>query len=172
MNRSSSNRRRQPTPRRRPNNYARTQPRPATRRCAAQAELENFRKRMHRDMEEDRRYAEQALLTDLLPVLDNIGRAIKAAESTADVNSLLAGVKMVAQQLDGLLAKHHCQRIAADGSEFDPHLHQAISMQPRDDLPPNSVVLVAQEGYQLHDRVLRPSQVIVSTASPAAAETG
>ena len=138
----------------------------------AQAELENFRKRMRREMEEDRRYAEQSLLADLLPSLDNIGRAIQAAESNADANSLLAGVKMVAQQLDGVLKNHYCQRIVADGAAFDPHLHQAISMQPRDDLPPGSVVLVAQEGYQLHDRVLRPSQVFVSTTSPAAAEAG
>ncbi|MGE0606088.1 MAG: nucleotide exchange factor GrpE [Pirellulales bacterium] len=131
----------------------------------AQAELENFRKRMRREMEEDRRYAEQSLLSDLLPVLDNIGRAAAAAESTKDVTSLLAGVKMVQQQLEEVLRKHHALRIEADGAEFDPHLHQAISMQPNADLPPGSVVLVAQEGYQLHDRVLRPSQVIVSTAA-------
>lgn len=136
----------------------------------AQAELENFRKRMRREMEEERRYADLPLLRDLLPVLDNIGRAVKAAESAPDVGGLLAGVKMVEQQLGGVLKQHHCSRIEADGVLFDPHLHQAISMQPREDVAPNSVLLVAQEGYQLHDRVIRPAQVIVSTLPSNAAE--
>jgi molecular chaperone GrpE len=68
------------------------------------------------------------------------------------------------EQLEGLLQQHHCQRIEALHAPFDPNLHHAIMQQPSDDLPPNTVVQVAQEGYQLHDRVVRPSQVIVSAA--------
>lgn len=129
----------------------------------AQAELDNYRKRMRKEMEDERRYAQLPLLSDLLPVLDNVQRAIQAAEKSADGGGLLAGFKMVAQQLEGVLARHHCQRIEALHKPFDPHLHAAILQQPTGEFPPNTVVQVAQDGYQLHDRVLRPAQVIVST---------
>lgn len=128
----------------------------------ATAELENVRKRLRKEMEDERRYAATGLLGDLLQVVDNLGRAIAAAEKNADAASLLAGVKMVATQLDGVLTRHHCTRIAALGEPFDPNVHAAIGQQPSADKPANTVMLVAQEGYKLHDRVLRPSQVIVS----------
>ena len=133
----------------------------------AQAELDNFRKRARRELEEERRYAALPLLGDLLPVLDNVGRAIQAAEKNSEAGSLVEGVKMIAQQLEGVLGRQHCVRIEALHKPFDPHLHQAIMQQPSADHPPGTVLHVAQEGYQVHDRVLRPSQVIVSTA-PAA----
>ena len=128
-----------------------------------QAELENYRKRMRKEMEDERRYAQLPLLSDLLPVLDNVQRAIQAGEKSAEGAGLLAGFKMVAQQLEGVLARHHCQRIDALHKPFDPHLHAAILQQPTSEFPPNTVVQVAQDGYQLHERVLRPAQVIVST---------
>ena len=133
----------------------------------AQAELENYRKRVARQMEDERRYASVPLLTDLLPVWDNTARAIEAAERTPDVAKLLEGFKMVAGQLERVLATHHCQRINALHQPFDPHRHQAISQQPSAQFPPNTVLLVAQEGFLFHDRVIRPSQVIVSSAPPA-----
>ena len=129
----------------------------------AQAELDNYRKRARREMEDERRYAMLPLLRDLLPVLDNIARAIAAAEKSAGGGSLLDGMKMIAQNLETVLARHDCQRIDALGKPFDPAFHQAISQQPTADCEPNTVVLVAQEGYVLHDRVVRPAQVIVST---------
>jgi molecular chaperone GrpE len=134
----------------------------------AQAELENYRRRMRKEMEEERRYAQLPLLGDLLPVLDNVQRAIQAAEKSPEAGGLLAGFKMVAQQLDGVLARHHCMRIDALHKPFDPHLHAAILQQPSNEFPPNTVVQVAQDGYQLHDRVLRPAQVIVSTSAAEA----
>jgi molecular chaperone GrpE len=130
----------------------------------AHAETENVRKRMRREMDDERKYAEQTLLFDLLPVIDNLGRALTAAEKNAETGGLSAGVKMVAQQLETVLAKHHCSRIEALGKPFDPNFHAAIQQQPTADQPPNTVVFVAQEGYKVHDRVLRPSQVIVSSA--------
>ena len=133
----------------------------------AQAELENYRKRARREMEEERRYAQLPLLKDLLPVIDNIGRALQAAEKSPDGAGLLDGVKLVAQQLDGVLTRHHCTRIDARHQPFDPHLHEAILQQPSGDYPPGTVLNVTQEGYQLHDRVVRPAQVIVSAAPPA-----
>lgn len=129
----------------------------------AQAELDNYRKRARRELEDERRYAAMPLLRDLLPVLDNIYRAIEAAEKSATAGGLLDGVKLVAQSLESVLAKHDCKRIEALGQPFDPAFHEAISQQPSTEHPPNTVVLVAQEGYVLHDRVVRPSQVIVST---------
>jgi len=128
----------------------------------AQAELDNFRKRMRREMEDERRYACQPLLRDLLSVVDNIGRAAKAAEAAQDSGALLQGVKLVEQQLDGLLRQYECRRIEAAGAPFDPNLHAAVTVVPTPGLPPNTVVEVVQAGYLLHDRVLRPAQVVVS----------
>jgi molecular chaperone GrpE len=134
----------------------------------SQAELENYRKRAAREIEDHRRYANLPLMNDLLPVLDNIERAIAAAEKTQDVAGLLEGVKLVARQFEETFARYHCVRIAALHQPFDPHLHHAISQQATSEFPPNTVVLVAQPGFQLYDRVVRPSQVIVSTAPEAA----
>ncbi len=129
----------------------------------AQAELDNYRKRVRREMEDERRYASLPLLGDLLPVLDNIQRAIAAAEKSGGSNALLDGVRMVAQSLEAALARHDCKRINALHQPFDPAFHQAISQQATTEYPANTVLLVAQEGYVLHDRVVRPAQVIVST---------
>ena len=131
----------------------------------SQAELENYRKRAAREIEDHRRYANLPLLRDLLPVLDNIERAVSAADKTHDTASLLEGIKMVLQQLENVLSRYHCQRIAALHQPFDPHLHEAISQQPSDEFPSQTVLLVVQPGYQLFDRVVRPSQVIISTTN-------
>ncbi len=129
----------------------------------SQAELENYRKRVARQMAEERRYANLPLMRDLLPVLDNMQRAIAAAEKTHDTAGLLEGVKMVAQQLEDVLGRHACVRIGALNKPFDPHRHEAVSQQASEEHPNNTVLLVTQTGFQLHDRVVRPSQVIVST---------
>jgi len=135
----------------------------------SQAELENFRKRVYRQMDEERKYAGLPLLRDLLPVIDNLDRAIEAAEQNENSSSLLEGVKMVAQQFGDVLGQHHCKRIDAKGETFDPHLHEALAQQPSDECPAGCVLDVAQVGYQLHDRVVRPSQVFVSAGAPKAA---
>lgn len=128
----------------------------------AQADLENFRKRSQREVEEERRYANLPLLRDLLPVLDNISRAVEAAGKSPEAESFITGFRMVGKQLDDTLAKYGCLKIEAAGQPFDPHLHQAISQQPSKDVPANTVLYVAQDGYKLYDRVVRPAQVIVS----------
>lgn len=128
----------------------------------AQAELENYRKRARRELDDERKYAEINLLRDLLPVVDNIGRAIDAAGKNADAASLLEGVRLVQQQLKQLLERHHCQPIAADGQHFDPAHHEAVMQQVNKDREPNTVLAVVQTGYQLYDRVVRPAQVVVS----------
>lgn len=130
----------------------------------AQADLENYRKRAQREMDEERKFANLPLLRDLLPVLDNIGRALGASEKTQDLQSLLTGFRMVNKQLEDVLARHGCVRIDALNQAFDPHLHEAISQQPSDEHPPHTVVAIGQEGYRLHERVIRPSHVVVSIA--------
>ena len=136
----------------------------ADRVLRAQAELDNYRKRALREIDEERRYANLPMIRDLLPVVDNIQRAIAAAEKTPDSAGLLEGIKMVANSLVGALARHHCTKIDALHKPFDPAFHEAIAQQPSDQFPPNTVLDVPQDGYVLHDRVVRPAQVVVSTA--------
>lgn len=131
-----------------------------------QAELENTRSRSSRELVEQRRYAAIDLARDLLPVLDNVDRAIAATEQGGDEGTLLEGFRMVRQQLASVLAQHQCVPIAADGEPFDPQFHEAILQQPSDETPANHVAMVTQTGYRMHDRVVRPSQVIVSSGPP------
>ncbi len=135
----------------------------------AQADLENFRRRMRREMDDQRKFANQGLITDLLPVIDNVYRAISAASKEEASNGILEGFLMVAQQLIGTLNKFDCERIDAVGEVFDPNKHEAISQMPSDEVEKGIVLQAVQEGYILHDRVIRPSQVIISTG-PAEAE--
>ena len=128
----------------------------------SQAELENYRKRAAREIDDHRRYAELPLIRDLLPVLDNLERTTAAAEKAPDVAGLLAGVKLVARQFEDVLGRFHCVRIAALHQPFDPNLHHAILQQPSDEFAAGTVVMVTQPGFQLHDLVVRPSQVIVA----------
>jgi molecular chaperone GrpE len=128
----------------------------------AQAELDNYRKRSRRELDDERRYAEINLLRDLLPVLDNIHRAIDAAGKHDDSAALLNGFKMVGQQLETLLEQHQCKPIEATGQPFDPAQHNAVMQQLAPDKPEHTVLNVVQTGFHLHDRVVRPAQVIVS----------
>jgi len=128
----------------------------------AQAELENFRKRSRREYEDALRYREIDLLRDLLPVLDTVRRAIDASETTADVDSLRAGFRMTAQQMEKVLETHGCKTIETDGKPFDPTVHDAMLQQVVPGVAAGTVVGVASKGYRLHDRVVRPAQVIVS----------
>ena len=100
---------------------------------------------------------------DLLPVVDNIDRAIEAAEKAGEAENLLAGFRLVKQQLHTLLSRNQCEPIAAEGQVFDPNFHQAILQQPSADVPAGNVMMVTQPGYKMHDRVVRPAQVIVSS---------
>jgi molecular chaperone GrpE len=121
-------------------------------------------------MEDERRYAALSVIRDLLGVLDNLERAVEAAEKSETKGGtsagLLDGVKMVVQQFSAVLAQHHCRRIEAVGQPFDPNLHEAVGQEPTEQYPPGTVVRELRSGYLLHDRVLRPSQVLISTVPP------
>jgi molecular chaperone GrpE len=131
------------------------------------AEMENLRNRTSRELADERRFAPLALARDLLPVLDNVDRAIEAAEKRGDAGDLLEGFRMVRQQIVSALQQHQCTLIEAEGAPFDPQLHEAILQQPSAEVPANHVMLVTQTGYQLHNRIVRPAQVIVSSGPPA-----
>ncbi|KAA5544341.1 nucleotide exchange factor GrpE [Roseiconus nitratireducens] len=132
----------------------------------AQAEAENFRKRMRRDFEDQLKFASTDLIIDLLQVRDNLLRALDASGAGEQGASLRDGVAMVVKQLDDTLAKHSVVEIPAEGEAFDPNLHEAISQIPSD-LESGRVAHVAVTGFKLHDRVIRPSQVVVSTGPSA-----
>ena len=132
-----------------------------------QAEMENFRRRTRRDREDERKFASQSLLVDLLPVLDNIERAIDAADQAGDGSGLLQGFQMVHHLLLEVLQRHDCPRIGAVGDLFNPIVHEAIAEEPSDEYDKGVVTRVNLYGYKLHDRVIRPAQVVVS-AGPAA----
>lgn len=133
-----------------------------------QAEMQNLRNRTAREIADERRYAALPVLRELLPVVDNIERAIEAAEKAGEAENLLAGFRLVRQQLMTVLNNHHCELIVAEGQPFDPNVHQAILQQPSAEAPAGQVTLVTQAGYRLHDRVVRPAQVIVSSGPPPA----
>jgi molecular chaperone GrpE len=126
------------------------------------AELENFRKRSRREYEDAQRYREIDLLRDLLPVLDNVQRAIDAADKSDDVQTLREGFRMTAQQIEKLLGSHGCSTIPTDGEPFDPTVHDALQQQAVPGVVAGTVVATVSPGFKLHDRVVRPAQVIVA----------
>jgi len=133
-----------------------------------QAEMENFRRRIHREQDEARRYESLRLVRDILPGLDGLNRAITSAEQTGDLQNLLDGIRMVSQQFRDILKTHAAEPIDAMGKPFDPNLHEALTQIPTADHPPMTVLQVVEMGYRLHDRVVRPARVIVSCAPPEA----
>jgi len=126
-----------------------------------QADFENYRKRIERERQEDRRHGIGRLIEDLLPVLDAFERAIKAHDDPA-YEEYLKGLELVYRQLWDTLSRHGLERIAAAGKPFDPHYHQAIERVESDEYPDGTVVEVLQDGFSYHGRVVRPSIVRVS----------
>jgi len=126
-----------------------------------QADFENYQKRNQREREQERKYMHRALAFDLLPVIDNLERAAAAAKTAHETGPLVQGVKMVLDQFLNLLQRHGISRIDAEGKPFDPNLHQAMMKQPAPEVPPTTVLTVLENGYLIHDRVLRPARVVV-----------
>lgn len=135
----------------------------------AQADFDNYRKRTQRELAEERRYAALPVVRDLLPALDNLQRAVDAGQNVDDLSAMLKGVEMVAQQISEVLSRHGTAAIEAVGQPFDPNQHEAIQQMPSKEHPPMTVIDEVERGYRLHERVIRPSKVIVSVAPPEAA---
>jgi molecular chaperone GrpE len=126
------------------------------------AELENQRKRLQRDVEQARRFANEKILGDLLPVIDNLERGL--ALESSDYAGLRSGVELTMRELSRVASTHGLKVVEPTGEPFDPERHQAMSMVPSAEHQPNTVVAVMQKGYVLNDRLLRPALVAVSKA--------
>jgi molecular chaperone GrpE len=133
----------------------------------SQAELENYRKRVQRDAEDSRRYQALPLVRNLLPTLDNLQRTIAAAQTSQNVDDLIAGVQLVVKQFTEQLAAISVTPIEAVGKPFDPHLHEAVGQAPSAEQPAMTVIQELEPGYLLHDRVVRPAKVLVSSGPPS-----
>jgi len=132
------------------------------------AELENFRKRAARDVENTRKYAIERFAGELLGVADSLEMGIAAGEA-ADAASLLEGKQATLKQLRKVLADFGVEEIDPVGERFDPEYHEAMTMQPSAEVEPGSVLTVIQKGYRINDRLLRPARVIVA-AEPQSGE--
>ena len=132
----------------------------------SKADLDNFRKRVYREMDDERKYQSLPLLKSLLPAFDGLDRAVFAASKSKNFDDLLNGVQMTIKQIESAITGHGVRSIVAEGQSFDPNLHEAISQLPTSDYPPMTVLNDVERGYMLHDRVVRPSKVIVSVALP------
>ena len=138
-------------------------------RLRALADVENMRRRAERERQETARYGAAALARDMLGVADNLSRAL-ASGPEAGAAGLLEGVQLVERELGAALARHHIARIEAEGARFDHNRHQAMFEVETAEAEAGAVVQVVQDGYLLHDRLLRPALVGVAKAPPEAPE--
>lgn len=133
----------------------------------AVADLENYKKRARKELEETQKFGNEKLLKDFLPVIDNIDRALEPANS-ADLQSLRKGVEMIRKLLEDTLGKHGVKSFSSKGKPFDPNVHEAMSQAETDDMPPNHVYAEVLRGFTLNDRLVRPGLVVVSKAKSEA----
>lgn len=131
----------------------------------ALAELDNTRKRAQREREEYIRFANEALLREILPVLDNFDRAIQAARASGEADAIIAGVELIQRELLRVLEKFGVTPFSAVGEPFNPERHEAVARVPATGQPEMTVVAEALKGYLLNGRVLRPAQVTVAVPS-------
>jgi molecular chaperone GrpE len=125
------------------------------------AEFENYRKRVERDTEAQRLRAAEGVVVSLLPVMDNMQRALEAAERH-EAGQLIEGVEIVAAQFRSVLSSHGLEELVVEqGAPFDPNLHEAVVTQPSSEIEEGCVLRVLENGYTLHGRLLRPAKVIV-----------
>ncbi len=129
----------------------------------AQAEEQNARRRAQQDVEKAHKFGLEKFVGDLLPVADNLDRAL-AAINTEDesMKSVVEGLELTRKSFSDILAKHQVIEVDPAGEPFDPQLHQAMTMVESPDVEPNSVIDVFQKGYTLHGRLVRPAMVVVA----------
>ncbi len=133
----------------------------------ARAETENLKRRHAIELEKAHKYALDGFVRDLLQVCDSLELGHNAAmDESADVEKLREGTELTLKLLTDVMGKFGVEQIDPVGEPFNPEFHQAMTMQPRDDLPPNTVVTVVQRGYLLNGRLVRPAMVIVSSVPP------
>ncbi len=129
----------------------------------AVADAQNSRRRAEQDIEKAHKFGLEKFVGDLLPVADNLERAITSAgTSDGDIKAVIEGVELTLKTLIDALGRHNVEAIYPEGEPFDPQLHQAMSMIEQPEVEPNTVINVFQRGYTLHGRLVRPAMVVVS----------
>jgi len=136
-----------------------------------QAEAQNSQRRAQQDIEKAHKFGQEKLVTDLLPVVDNLERALESLDrDNPDFKAVIEGIELTHKSFVDALAKHKVEAVNPQGEPFDPELHQAMSMVENPDVEPNTVVEVFQKGYTLHGRLVRPAMVVVSKEAEASQE--
>ncbi|MFM4962219.1 nucleotide exchange factor GrpE [Aeromonas bivalvium] len=131
----------------------------------AVAEMENLRRRAAQDVEKAHKFALEKFAGELLPVLDNLERAIELADKESEaLKPMIEGVELTLKSMQSGVAKFGLVALDPTNQPFDPNAHQAMSMVPSADVAPNTVIAVMQKGYELNGRVIRPAMVMVSKA--------
>lgn len=128
------------------------------------AELENFKKRTKKEVSDFKKFAVEAIVKQLLPVFDNLERAVFSAESSGDSEScqITQGIKMTLGEIDRVFEQFNIKAVDAMGEKFNPEFHMAVGQEEREDVEDNIVVNQFQKGYMLHERLIRPAMVTVS----------
>ena len=129
------------------------------------ADYVNYQKRIQKDLNQTREYANESLIKALLPVLDDMDRALKAGwQHAKPEDPLLKGMQLVHDKALGVLGSFGLVAVEAEGRPFDPEVHQAVTMHPTRKMPPQTVLAELQKGYQLKGRTIRPASVVVAVA--------
>jgi molecular chaperone GrpE len=132
-----------------------------------QAELENYRKRVAREREDDMKRTRAGLLEDLLPVIDNFELGMMEVRKGDPKSPIVIGMEMIERQLRDFMSNAGVEAIGADGLSFDPNVHEAVSQEESADVPEGKVIRQVRKGYKLRDRLLRPAMVVVSKGASA-----
>lgn len=135
------------------------------------AEFDNYKKRAAREVQDHRRFANEALLRELLPIIDNLERALAVPAEGQNEAGLREGLDLTLRQIHKLLERFGVSAIEAEGKPFDPVYHQAMMQEHSDEVPENTVLRQMQKGYAIHDRLLRPAMVVVAKAAAKGGET-
>ncbi|NUP12586.1 MAG: nucleotide exchange factor GrpE [Polyangiaceae bacterium] len=135
------------------------------------ADFDNFRKRSRREVEDASRKGKETTVKELLPVFDNLERALTSADNAPDVKSVADGLRMIVRQFGTTLEKIGIKRVQSVGKPFDPSQHEAIQQIESAEVPPGCVVAEVQPGYMLGDQLLRAAMVVVSKGAPGGEES-
>lgn len=131
----------------------------------AAAEVENIRRRASLDVEKAHKFALEKFANELLPVIDNMDRAIEFADKDNEsIKPVIEGIELTLKSFSDALAKFNVEVVNPEGEKFNAEFHQAMTMQPSEEVEPNTVIAVMQKGYTLNGRLLRPAMVMVSKA--------
>jgi molecular chaperone GrpE len=127
-----------------------------------QAEMENLRKRLIRDLEKSRKFALEGFMKDLLQVRDSLERGLGMIDDTASVESLKEGKELTLKMLNKVMGEHGLEVVDPAGQQFNPEFHEAVTVMPSPEYDENTVLEVLQKGFKLNDRLIRPATVVVS----------